>query len=293
MANLIPSLNAHRNLKAKMTACSWKAGWRSLLLRAYVDPPEVDQLTTVPTADQLIVLVTSGSCNIEGLYGGRWQRARYHAGNLGMTAPGQEVTLRWRGDTPHRTLQLHLPATLLESTARELSGGVRGLPEMPSRLVEEDAVVRQIMLGLADAMASGAPDLYAETAGAFLAAHLLVRHCRYSGLPEPTRADQRLRRVDAFMRANLGEALSLTQLAEQACMSRFHFLRMFKQAYRETPFRRLTRLRMEEAQRRLIRGSEAITEIALACGYDNPAHFASAFRRAVGVTPRAYRQVSR
>ena len=54
MTDLIPSLNVHRYLKATMTACSWKAGWRSLLLRAYVDPPEVEELATVPTADQLI-----------------------------------------------------------------------------------------------------------------------------------------------------------------------------------------------------------------------------------------------
>src|SRR5262245_32897894 len=58
MSRLVPSLDAHRNLKATMTACSWQAGWRSLLLRAYVDPPEVDGITTAATADQLIVLVT-------------------------------------------------------------------------------------------------------------------------------------------------------------------------------------------------------------------------------------------
>jgi AraC family transcriptional regulator len=67
-------------------------------------------------------------------------------------------------------------------------------------------------------------------------------------------------------------------------------VRLFKQAHGETPFRRLTRLRMEEAQRRLRRGRESVTEITFECGYENPAHFASAFRRLVGVTPSRYRQ---
>jgi AraC family transcriptional regulator len=95
------------------------------------------------------------------------------------------------------------------------------------------------------------------------------------------------------MRENLDAPLSLTAMAAEAAISRFHLLRMFKQAYGETPFKRLTRLRMEEAQRRLRQGHESVTEIAFACGYENPAHFASAFRRSVGVAPSSYRRAGR
>src|SRR5882762_8236783 len=107
---MISSIEAYRYLRATMTECSQKAGWRSLLLRAYDDPPVVEPFTTPPTQDHLIVLVTKGTSNIEGLYRGKWQKANYGPGSLGMTAPGEEVTLRWRGDTSHSTLQLHLPA---------------------------------------------------------------------------------------------------------------------------------------------------------------------------------------
>jgi hypothetical protein len=95
MTRLIQSLDAHRHLQGKMTVCSWAAGWRSVLLRAYVDPPCVEEFSTRPTPDQLIVLVTSGACAIEGRYHGKWQRAEYQAGNIGMTAPGEAVALRW------------------------------------------------------------------------------------------------------------------------------------------------------------------------------------------------------
>jgi AraC family transcriptional regulator len=80
MAQLIPILNARLHLKAKMTADSWQVGWRSLLLRAYVDPPEVEELKNPPTADHLIVLVTSGSTDIEGYHKGRWYAAHYKPG---------------------------------------------------------------------------------------------------------------------------------------------------------------------------------------------------------------------
>jgi AraC family transcriptional regulator len=290
MTSLVPSWNAHRYLKATMTACSLQAGWRSLLLRAYVDPPVVDDLKTAPTADQLIVLVTSGTAEIEGRYGGRWSSTHYQPGCLAMTAPGEEAALRWRSATTHGTLQLHLPAATIAASARDLAGGDGRLPQMPNGLVMDDPLVQQIILRLADAMTKGAPDLYAETAANLLAAHLLVQHCRYRMPRPPSRDEQRLRRVDALMRENLAAPISLDAMANEARISRFHFLRLFKRTYGETPFKRLTRLRMEEAQRRLARGQEAITEIALSCGYDNPGHFASAFRRTFGMTPGAYRQ---
>jgi AraC-like DNA-binding protein len=46
---------------------------------------------------------------------------------------------------------------------------------------------------------------------------------------------------------------------------------------------------MDEAKRYLQQGKLSIGEIAKRCGYGNPAHFASAFRRVAGVAPTAYR----
>jgi AraC family transcriptional regulator len=290
MPSRIRSLDAHQYLRAKMTADSWRIGWRSLLLRAYVDPPLADEFNTPPTADHLIVLVTEGVCDIEGRYHGRWRKAHYSAGSLGMTAPGEEVSLRWSGSTQHKTLQLHLPPDVIDDALGELSRANQKRPEMPHRLLAVDPMIEQAMLGLAGAMAANAPDLYAETAANFLAMHLVVRHgdCRVA-LP-PARDDRRLRRVEAFMRENLGAPLSLADMAREAGVSRFHLLRIFKNAYGETPLRSLTRIRMEEAQRRLEQGGESIGQIAFACGYGNPGHFAAAFRRVVGVAPGAWRR---
>jgi hypothetical protein len=47
---MISSIEAYRYLRATMTECSQKAGWRSLLLRAYDDPPMVEPFTTPPTS---------------------------------------------------------------------------------------------------------------------------------------------------------------------------------------------------------------------------------------------------
>lgn len=293
--NLSASRGARRFLKATMTSCSWDAGWRSLLLRAYIDPPEVEELVIPANVDPVLVLVTGGWCNVEARRAGKFQRAEYRAGSLAMRSAGEGVALRWRSDSPHSTLHLHLPTSTFRSVAEAMARRRIDLPSLPSQLLcEDDPVVSRIILGLAQATATGVPDLYAETAGDFLVAHLLVQHCRLNLAPVRAELDdRRLRRVEAYMRANLPASVSLQSLADEACMSRYHFVRMFKRAYGETPFKRFTRLRIEEAQRLLANSGATVTEIARACGYDNPAHFATAFRREVGVAPRDYRDALR
>jgi AraC family transcriptional regulator len=101
-----------------------------------------------------------------------------------------------------------------------------------------------------------------------------------------------LQRVHEFMREHLDEPLTLEAIAREAGLSRFHTLRLFKNAFGETPLRRLARLRMERARTCLSAGDEPVTEIAFRCGYENPAHFASAFRRWTGVSPTKYRTSS-
>jgi len=287
---MISSLDAHQYLRATMTACSFKAGWRSLLLRAYDDPPEAE-FTTPATPDHLIVLVTEGACEIEGRFRGRWQTATYRAGSLAMTAPGEEATLRWRGTTRHSTLQLHLPAATVRMAMEQVAERSSVAEILPNGIAYDDPLIRALILELGEAMRGATPDLYAASAAEFLAAHLVIRHARLSPHRPPSRDLGRMNRVRDYMQANLSADVSLQELANVACLSRFHLLRMFKQVYRQTPHQFLTRLRIEEACRRLRQSEEPISSIALDCGYPSPAHFAAVFRRVVRVTPTVYRRL--
>lgn len=273
-----------------MRLCSWDAGWRSLLLRGYEDRPCVDDLTTAATPDHLFVLVVDGSCHIESWIDGRWEAAQYRAVIASVPAPGRASTLRWRSEEPHHTLQLHLPRALLARQAVEIWDRDRGIPELPHLLSTHDPVVESMMLALRDGLAQGLPELYAETSAEFLGAHLLLRHCNVTPLADAARDDRRLRRAERYLHDNLGESISLATLSKEAGLSRFHLLRLFKRAYGETPLKRLTRLRMDEGKRRLLKTRQSIAEIALECGYENPANFATVFRRFEGVTPTEYRQ---
>lgn len=71
----------------------------------------------------------------------------------------------------------------------------------------------------------------------------------------------RVNRVINFVHANLDRPLGLDGLAAVACLSKFHFTRVFQAHCRETPFRYLWRVRLERAARRLVYDAEAsVTE---------------------------------
>jgi AraC family transcriptional regulator len=282
------SMHAHRHLRGAMMFCSWQAGWRTLLLRAYDDPPQVSELTTSATLDQLIVLVTAGSCAIESYTGGQWRKASYMPGDLGLTAPGEVAKLRWSGLEGHSTLQLHLPAALVEDVASELHGSCVRKIDFPNRLLERDKTVAEVMFALNRAARMGAPELYAETAAHFLATHIMTRHAKLGQRSTRGRHAHVLRRVDDYMRAELATNVTLSMLAQIANLSRFQLAA--NECWGETPLRRLTRLRMELAQRLLSTTQLQIIEIAFECGYSNPAHFATAFDRHVGTSPSGYRR---
>lgn len=285
---MIASIDAHAHLPATLRACSFKAGWRSLLLRAYEDPTSAEEFTTAATADPLIVLVTGGECRIEGLYRGRWQSADYGVGSIGMTAPREEVTLRWRDQPRHSTLQLHLPADTVRACADEMFAG-RAV-DMPHALVNDDPLLQNVILCLADGLEQGFPDLYAESAAQFITTHLLVRHAGLRAPKAPSRDVPRMARVHEYMQAHLCDVLTLSELAKVACVSRFHLIRMFRHVYGATPFQHLLRLRLDEASRRLRNPQDSVAKIASDCGFATPAHFTAMFRKHLGATPSAYRE---
>ena len=89
-----------------------------------------------------------------------------------------------------------------------------------------------------------------------------------------------------------GSDLSLDEIARRVASSR----RQLQRAYAEigqTTFRdHLTRVRMEKAAELLTSRGLTVREVAHRVGYRQPAQFAKAFRRHLGVAPSDYRASS-
>jgi AraC-like DNA-binding protein len=93
------------------------------------------------------------------------------------------------------------------------------------------------------------------------------------------------------MRDHLSDAQHLSDHAQAAFLSPFHFHRVFRDVTSTTPSRFLAALRMTEAQRLLIQSSLRITDICAAVGYSSLGTFSTQFSRLVGVGPRHFRSL--
>lgn len=83
-----------------------------------------------------------------------------------------------------------------------------------------------------------------------------------------------------------------SSLAEQACVSRYHFHREFRRVMEEAPGEMERRLRLERAAAALRATSKEIIEIGWEAGYESLEGFSRAFRRAYGLPPSRYRKQS-
>lgn len=99
-----------------------------------------------------------------------------------------------------------------------------------------------------------------------------------------------LRRVLDRMQAQLDTKLSLSTLAAESGYSRAQFMRMFKAAMGVAPHSHLVELRLRRAQELMASHNSSILDVALECGFQNHAHFSTAFARRFGTTPSLYRK---
>src|ERR671910_1060201 len=106
-----------------------------------------------------------------------------------------------------------------------------------------------------------------------------------------TRRD--LREARDFMRHAYGHPVNLPDISAHANLSPYHFLRVYKQAYGETPHEFLTRLRIERAKTLLARGSHNVTEACFEVGFSSLGSFSNLFAYRVGLSPSEYRRYAR
>ena len=96
-------------------------------------------------------------------------------------------------------------------------------------------------------------------------------------------------RVKRYIDNNFDQELSLDDLSALRYTSKFHFLRLFKRYYGQTPRQYLIEKRIERA-RELLRTGSNVTEVCFEVGYENPSSFCTLFRRRSGVTPSEFRR---
>ena len=87
--------------------------------------------------------------------------------------------------------------------------------------------------------------------------------------------------------------LTIEEVAREAAMSPFHFIRQFSAVFGETPHQARIRSRLERARLLLAGGGRSVTEICMEVGFSSHGSFSTLFARRVGVSPSEYRRRAR
>jgi AraC family transcriptional regulator len=156
----------------------------------------------------------------------------------------------------------------------------------------EDPLLSQIARTLAQEIEGGIADrILIESLGTALCIRIARQFIDRLPLPTSKKGltPERLRRVTDYVEAHLDEKLSLTALAEIACLSPYHVSRSFKESIGVGPQRYVIQRRLERAKTLMRRTNQPLAFIAQEAGFADQSHLASIFRREIGVTPGRFR----
>lgn len=96
--------------------------------------------------------------------------------------------------------------------------------------------------------------------------------------------------AEEFLRARIGAAVGLSELADAVGVNPAHLARVFRARYGTSVGEYGRRLRLDWAAAEIVRGDRPIVEIATEAGFADQSHFTRLFKRHVGTTPGRYRE---
>ncbi|MFY9175776.1 MAG: AraC family transcriptional regulator [Caldicoprobacterales bacterium] len=98
--------------------------------------------------------------------------------------------------------------------------------------------------------------------------------------------------VISHMENNYDKYSSLEEMADIIGVTPYHLCRLFKQAFHLSPFKYLTRLRIQKAKELLVSSPDmSIKDIARSTGYSDPSYFCSVFKEHEKLTPLEFRKM--
>ena len=212
-----------------------------------------------------ILVLTKGGIGawIDGL------EVEAHGGDALCYGPGVE----------HREWALGRPAEFVLISA----GGGRELPATPHIRATDGRMLAlaEWLVEERDAHDGG------RTRRQFTLLDALLNEFVKQSKPEPP---SELGKVRSHMRANLSRSLTLDELAAQAAMSKYHFVRWYKQNTGVTPMQDLRRMRIDTACDLMRESDEPLKVIAERTGFCDEYYFSRVFREHVGIPPGVFRR---
>lgn len=283
---------------AGLLACSRDRAWSGLAAELRFHP--AGEIPAIRPEQLEITLATRNALQgwVERRGAGLHQKTAVRHGTLWLCPIGvEEDSIRITAPLPE-ILHLYVPRSQFEHLSEHASRPVA--PDDILYLADvEDELMRQmgyrILKELREESSGGR--LLIEQLSLSMLAHLVSSYSAHSFSADETSRPgaldvRRLERVLDYIETNIDSELALADLAEVACLSRFHFARAFREATGRPPHRYISQRRLDNARRYLRENELSLAEISLLCRFSSQATFTRAFQRQIGMTPGEYRRRS-
>ena len=158
---------------------------------------------------------------------------------------------------------------------------VPALPLVVDLLAQE---VRQRELG-AETIVHGLLD----TIFTYLLRDVVAQQSKTRGCWSHSMHDPQIRQALVLLHDDCARTWTLGALAQQCGLSRTGLAERFRKAMNDTPLNYLRTVRIQNAMRLLSETEQTLEQVAQAVGYQDAFSFSKAFKRTVGIAPRAFR----
>lgn len=109
-----------------------------------------------------------------------------------------------------------------------------------------------------------------------------------AGPEETPSSDEALHRTLSYMERHCDRNITIDELAEQAGLSRYYYMRLFKSHYGVSAMDYLTELRINKAKRLMEQSKPRLRDIARQVGYSDEFYFIRKFKQQIGIPPATY-----
>lgn len=265
--------------------------WQGFLLEEHASHPGF--AIDIPehySTKHLLHLNTGGPSSTDWRVDGKNLSAIDHTGAFSLLPAGVPSLVRLK----HKTggIVLEIDPLQLQRTLAEAGSGDK--IELKPVFAAPDRQIALLLTAMREDIAAGAPagKLYGESIGNAVATYLAQRYSVtapkllvYKG----GLSRSQLNRVCEYIEEHLADGIGLSDLAEAAELSVYHFARQFRQSTGMAPHQYVLQRKIERAKETLRDPRKSILEASARVGFDDQSHFTKTFRRLVGITPTEFR----
>ncbi|RQO33509.1 AraC family transcriptional regulator [Herminiimonas sp. KBW02] len=265
-------------------------GWSGMLgLQARPHPME---RTVLPTS-HLFFAVPLQNQHLMIEMDGRTYEGELSANSHAIIAPGVKYALNLLDSADH--FYLHIRNEVLVDVADQIFGKRLDEIDMYSPLQETDKTLQSLLSTCMHMLnepqdSSFRSDYIAQAIIAeYFAKHTQLRQTPRVAESKIPLSRAQVQRIHDYMQANLHDSFQIADIAAGIGMSRTIFFERFVHTIKKTPNQYLQIVRVHRARQLLQDKKLSLVDIALSCGYADQSHFASSFKRLVGLSPSKYR----